>query len=536
MTRIYGALLNLTTPGRPEVPASLDDVAGIALEWAGVGNARGAAEGDFPARNGGDVRAQRFELSETGDAAWRMAFQHVSNEERGVIWRTAISVVEAAETRAVVELGRFVEDGVSRPWSGVVDPPRLVRNLIDSTGIDVVDGGVGCGAGFSEADVVRADDVGRLLQLAYHPRRRLPLVLFTEGRTGGRIDLDRLQRRLAGVAHIRQLDPSATWELSQQAPRGATPWDGWTRLWWPGFSPSSHKAEAPWWKPEAPAEEVVLGIERLAISSATQSFSVLPEFKAIQAEVRNRRAHAVVARQAEQAIELGAWRGRAEDQSSAAMSGLQEAQQRIGLLETENAGLRELMATSLEELKHEHEEDMQELVSEHDAMAEQLTAKTARIEELEQALAAFEDKQEAESKLKAQAERFREDMNLYYAREWTEDDRVRHPLGQFEFHSEFFDSVSTVAYGIYDRVIRLCVAAAANRTEMLRGHEAAAAAEDKPTRSSDNAVAMRVYLEEKTPNARRLLYWRRPDGRGLEFVRCAGHDDYAMAEEADELL
>jgi hypothetical protein len=89
MTRIFGALLNLFTPQRVDVPAALDDVAGIALSWAGVDGRVGAAQGDFRARSDGDVRAQRFELGETGAAAWRMVFQHPSSDERGVVWRTA---------------------------------------------------------------------------------------------------------------------------------------------------------------------------------------------------------------------------------------------------------------------------------------------------------------------------------------------------------------------------------------------------------------------------------------------------------------
>lgn len=531
MARIFGALLDLTASSAPGAPAALDDVATIALNWAGVRDATGAVEGDFTARNAGDVRAQRFEPDETGAAAWRMAFQHPSGEDRGVIWRTAISVVEDHTTRAVIELGRFVEDGVSRPWDGGVDPPRLVRDLIQAPTIEVLDGGIRCRAEYGDHESVGVDDVDSVLRLAFHPGRRLPIVLFTEGRTGGVVDLNRLQRRLAGIAHIVKLDPNASWFIAQETPRGSTPWGGWTRLWWPGFSPSSHKSDAPWWTPDARAADVVAGIERLAITAATQSFSVLPEFKAIQAKVRERRSREVAAEQAAQVDRLGAWR----DQQVATTA----IEEQLAQAKAEILGLRALLDSVVAETKASHEEDLNELVQEYSQLESLSSAKDQRIAELEREITSLQEllgEHEASAKLRQSAERFREEMRGYYNTRWEAADREARPFGEFYFHPEFFESLNSVAGDIFQRVVRTCVIVAANHTESLKGHEAAPGSSGKPRRASDRAVAMREYLEESRSNARRLLYWRRPDEQGIEFVRCALHDDYAISEVAVELL
>lgn len=44
----------------------------------------------------------------------------------------------------------------------------------------------------------------------------------------------------------------------------------------------------------------------------------------------------------------------------------------------------------------------------------------------------------------------------------------------------------------------------------------------------DGAVAWRASLQRKTPQARRLIWWRLPDG-SVELARVAAHDDYRMS-------
>ena len=46
-------------------------------------------------------------------------------------------------------------------------------------------------------------------------------------------------------------------------------------------------------------------------------------------------------------------------------------------------------------------------------------------------------------------------------------------------------------------------------------------------RDSDGATAWRASLQQRTPQARRLLWWSLPDG-GVELARVAAHDDHRM--------
>ncbi len=523
MTRLYGALLQLEDYSATGIPASIDDIARIAFAWAGVEGVTSAVEGHFSARNEGDVISERFELSETGALAWRLAFQHSDKADAAVRWRTVVTAVEGEDSRAAVELHRFSVDGKAREPLDSVDPPRLVREYLESKVVRAVDGDVDCRA---RHKVVSQESAQRFVEFACNEDRRLPIVLFTEGGGRGEIDYEKLQRRLAGVAHVVVLDPSASWDISHEVQPGITPWGGWTRIWWPGFSRDTSKGQAPWWNPGTTPWRLTAEIEQRVISAATQSFVGLTEFQQVRDFVRLRERE-----QFEQAAEatrreLEAAAARAASEEVAPASQLEALQEQILLLtrQGEELNARAIAAENL------HLEDLAafearqaELVAERDQALD-------RVLELEEA----NDAGRQRERLEESARFFRDQMAEFHG-SWAEADRKRYPLGPFSFHAEFFVSVQSIAREKSKQAVEKCVHIAANRLDAVKAKEGKAPAADEQRRA-DGAVGMRAYLENGRPNARRILYWRLGADQGVEFVRCANHDDFALTEAEPELL
>ena len=111
-------------------------------------------------------------------------------------------------------------------------------------------------------------------------------------------------------------------------------------------------------------------------------------------------------------------------------------------------------------------------------------------------------------------------------------DREAFPLNRFrwrilpsfvETFSQFDDGQQTKALRVAVHVITGRIAEA-NMPEdhPLREHDSATAPE---VVRSDGAKCRRTYIESHTPSARRLHYWKLPDG-SIELSRVGLHDDY----------
>lgn len=110
-------------------------------------------------------------------------------------------------------------------------------------------------------------------------------------------------------------------------------------------------------------------------------------------------------------------------------------------------------------------------------------------------------------------------------------DRLRWPLPEpFGLGARFADSVLSLDAGLLPKVLRAVVDVLtgrvrdlpARRIHPLRSGDGATAAD--LVRAHDGARCFRVYVEQNTPQARRLHYWAIPDGT-IELSRVVLHDD-----------
>ena len=115
-------------------------------------------------------------------------------------------------------------------------------------------------------------------------------------------------------------------------------------------------------------------------------------------------------------------------------------------------------------------------------------------------------------------------------RTWVEttrpEDKATWPLpASYRIGPAMADSLRTVQGVSRDRVLRVAVAVLTGRgvdeDHVLRRGDAGNA---PAVTREDGAVCRRAPLQQKTPSARRLSYWRLPDGT-IELSRVALHDD-----------
>lgn len=101
-------------------------------------------------------------------------------------------------------------------------------------------------------------------------------------------------------------------------------------------------------------------------------------------------------------------------------------------------------------------------------------------------------------------------------------EKAAHPLGRYRLGPEFSGSLRGFDDGVQRKALRAIVA-------LLADHGAGRYEARRPATEPDRvdgASPWRASIEQSTPSARRLLYWRLPDGQGLELARVALHDDY----------
>lgn len=112
-------------------------------------------------------------------------------------------------------------------------------------------------------------------------------------------------------------------------------------------------------------------------------------------------------------------------------------------------------------------------------------------------------------------------------------DRDRYPLVEPVLGPNFLDSVVRLEGISRDKIVAVCAEVACGRAAEKAGrqlHElrkAESGASPQRVRESDGALAWRCSLQTKTPAARRLHYWRLPDGR-IELARVVYHDNSSI--------
>lgn len=124
-------------------------------------------------------------------------------------------------------------------------------------------------------------------------------------------------------------------------------------------------------------------------------------------------------------------------------------------------------------------------------------------------------------------EQFRFDLRQAWAHAVPAVEKAAHPLGDFRSSQLFLDSWAALTEQQRAKTLRAVVDLVAGRQgplrrrepHSLRLHEGAQAG---PTLRGED-VCMRLYVEQKTPGALRLHYWKSPSG-GLELHQVVTHD------------
>jgi hypothetical protein len=130
-------------------------------------------------------------------------------------------------------------------------------------------------------------------------------------------------------------------------------------------------------------------------------------------------------------------------------------------------------------------------------------------------------------------QQFRHEVTIEWERSVQGSDRTTRPLRAYVVGSNFLPSLSRLEGVPRAKVVEVCVDVLTGRAETLASRElhplreSEAGGTDQRVRAEDGAKAWRVSLQINTPSARRLHFWRLPDG-GVELARVGVHDDLTI--------
>ena len=127
---------------------------------------------------------------------------------------------------------------------------------------------------------------------------------------------------------------------------------------------------------------------------------------------------------------------------------------------------------------------------------------------------------------------FRFEVELSYLTQFDEDRRNRKPLrSNYTMSGRFLDSVQALCAtgGIKrEKVVDVCAEVLSDLAAENSSRAVKAWTDGKngpqQMRASDGALAFRVRLQTNTQSARRMKYWRLPDG-SMELDWVGVHDD-----------
>jgi hypothetical protein len=168
-------------------------------------------------------------MDDAHGAVWAVRVDFFGDRVPGRVWTTDLFVEQrrgsfarfGAQLSCEVDLGDRGFDH-SRP--------RIIRNVLSRLA------GKADGEPLSEQVVpVEPDQVEDLIALLYRPSRRLPIVLVStddEGRA--QIDIEQLENRLSGTAHLRCIATEASRELTSLVGKRMSAFNGAVRAYMPG--------------------------------------------------------------------------------------------------------------------------------------------------------------------------------------------------------------------------------------------------------------------------------------------------------------
>ena len=501
-----------------DAPASVATIAPVIGRWAGSVNPDAIIEsGEWidVGRTKDRLLTEKLDLGADADWAWVFRRYHRDDDDPTVTWIVEIEVAEQADkpdTEIAIILMRESSDGRVRPLrTDPPEPPRVIRDLLDAPDLEYFDGSI---ALWSDPRTLRREYAAELVEALGDPRRRLPVigVSINPETDAPIVDVPRLARRVAGMAHVWLVPPDATWALSEQLPPKLGVFNGAIRIWWPGFGPDAdpfehHLFMRNKWRPE---EQIVA----LVRGASTDRFSRPGGISKARDELRAR----------EEALLL-------DDLAAMASGGsvdeslLDELRGRIHRLqEDRDAALK--LAEEEERLRR---------------AAEQVSAGLAvALREAQAAAAAGND--DAPDMAVDPDEAFVDEVRSAYRRKVcpSQGDRRRFPLKQVHLHPDFLQSVYALEGIGRDKILEVCAQVACGRAPEISGRKvhrmriSESGNAEYRRRGRDGAQAWRCALQISTPSARRLHWWVVPGGAGrddvIELAHVGKHDDLTFPE------
>jgi len=512
----------------------------VIANWAGVPEAAVDEVRDVAGRSGGVVTTQEARLD--GRRRWDLVYARPDDGDPTVQWRVEVSsLFDADRTSFVARLRRESIDHRLRPLTGSPKPPRVIREVLGTDGVDCFDGPTRVEPRYRE---LRGDEVAGFVdtQLSADDRR-LPVVGVSKAppRAPGRLDVTRLTAELAGFAHVILLDRAALPHLGR-ALGSLSVAPGHARLWWPGLQLDDDSSVHPYWLgPFEDPAATVESIRRLVLTVSRDRWREPERLVAFERELRRHRDELGRAAARRLAADFEALRGAAAEDRARADAAAAEAEsapvvdidayeRRLGKVAGDLDAVNEQLerqrvaAEAAAQDWIESEEQRERAEQENRSLRGQLAGLRAQLSE----------RGAASSSERSPEQRFEDDVRASWEQRMTVDDRASHPLAPFVLRAEFVESIAK-ATADRQKVVDTVAEVACNRAKEIEGRRLhklrSGSGGDSPERKrgSDSAVAWRCNVQTNSASARRLHFWACPGG-SLEFVSVVTHDDFGIAE------
>ena len=192
----------------------------------------------------------------------------------------------------------------------------------------------------------------------------------------------------------------------------------------------------------------------------------------------------------------------------------------------------EARITRLEHDLHAAERSLQEL-RQAKVAADRARAEAERRARALEARAAGPSRSERRAAWASGHEWIRHEVLLAWVDRVDASEKQRLPLGDFAVGPDFEADLEALTDDQFGKAMRAVVDAVTGRAAQIDGRElhrlrsSDAGGAPYVTRSEDGADAYRCAIERGTPSARRLHYWKLPDG-SIELARVREHDAIGM--------
>lgn len=502
---------------RSDAPASVASIVPVVGHWARSANPDALIEsGEWtdvgPTKD--RLTSEKLDLGADADWAWVFRRYHLDDADPTVTWIVEIEVVEEAgdgDTEVAIILMRESSDGRVRPLeTDSPEPPKVIRDLIDARELECVDGELPL---WSEARTLLKEHASEFAETLMSAERGLPVigVSVNPDTDAPIVDLKRLARRVAGMAHVWLVPPATTWALSEELPPKLGVFNGAVRIWWPGFgSDADPYAHHLFMKGKPHVEEQVV---RLVHRASTDRFKRPAGIERAREALRRREEGQLLADLEEMA------------RSGAVLPDLaSEVQESVKALTRERD---EALKLAIEE-----EQRRKQAEAAIDGLRVQIAALTA---------SASPGQIDEDASVDPETAFIDEISSAYRRKVCTSDaDRRAYPLGAISLHPSFLASVSRLQGIAWEKIVEVCAQVACGRAHdipsravhRLRSGESGGA--PFKTRRRDGAQAWRCSLQTKTASARRLHWWFVSGGGAdtglIEFAHAGTHDDFTCPE------